>query len=78
MAVSNTLESLCFQGVEIATLASPFRDAALTHDNKRTRQTTGILFILVNIPYTLQIMNFDYPDIAGDHSMRMVSKKASP
>jgi hypothetical protein len=34
---------------------------------KRTRQTTGILFILgailVNIPYTLLIMNFDYPDI---------------
>jgi hypothetical protein len=34
---------------------------------KRTRQTTGILFILgailVNMPYTLLIMNFDYPDI---------------
>jgi hypothetical protein len=34
---------------------------------KRTRQTAGILFILgailVNIPYTLLIMNFDYPDI---------------
>ena len=34
---------------------------------KHTRQTTGILFILgavlVNIPYTLLIMNFDYPDI---------------
>jgi hypothetical protein len=33
----------------------------------RTRQTAGILFILgailVNIPYTLLIMNFDYPDI---------------
>ena len=34
---------------------------------KRTCQTTGSLFIfgaiLVNIPYTLLIMNFDYPDI---------------
>jgi len=34
---------------------------------KHTRQTTGILFILgavlVNVPYTLLIMNFDYPDI---------------
>jgi hypothetical protein len=34
---------------------------------KHTRQTTGVLFILgailVNIPYTLLIMNFDYPDI---------------
>ena len=34
---------------------------------KRVRQTTGILFILgailVNIPYTLLIMNFDYPEI---------------
>lgn len=34
---------------------------------KRMRQTTGILFLLgamlVNIPYTLLIMNFDYPDI---------------
>lgn len=34
---------------------------------KHTRQATGILFILgailVNIPYTLLIMNFDYPDI---------------
>ena len=34
---------------------------------KHTRQTTGILFILgailVNIPYALLIMNFDYPDI---------------
>ena len=34
---------------------------------KRVRQTTGVLFILgailLNIPYTLLIMNFDYPDI---------------
>lgn len=34
---------------------------------ERTRQLTGILLILgavlVNIPYTLLIMNFDYPDI---------------
>jgi len=34
---------------------------------KRTRQITGILFILgailVNIPYTQLIINFDYPDI---------------
>jgi hypothetical protein len=34
---------------------------------KHMRKTTGILFILgailVNIPYTLLIMNFDYPDI---------------
>ena len=34
---------------------------------KHLRRTTGILFILgailVNIPYTLLIMNFDYPDI---------------
>lgn len=33
----------------------------------RIRQITGVLFILgsilVNIPYTLLIMNFDYPDI---------------
>ena len=34
---------------------------------KHTRLATGILFILgtilINIPYTLLIMNFDYPDI---------------
>src|SRR5512137_1949495 len=34
---------------------------------KQFRQLTGVLFIagavLVNIPYTLLIMNFDYPDI---------------
>ena len=34
---------------------------------KHTRLATGILFILgailVNIPYTLLIMNFDYPDV---------------
>ena len=33
------------------------------------RRLTGILFIvgavLVNIPYTLLIMSFDYPDILG-------------
>lgn len=48
---------------------------------KRTRQTTAILLILgailVNIPFTLLSMNFDYPDILREPAGEILERFAS-
>ncbi len=48
---------------------------------KRTRQITGVLFILgailVNIPYTLLIMNFDYPEILREPAGEILERFAA-
>ncbi len=45
---------------------------------KQFRQLTGLLFIigavLINIPYTLLIMNFDYPDILRAPTAEILTK----
>jgi len=45
---------------------------------KQFRQITGLLFvigaILINIPYTLLIMNFDYPDILRAPTAEILTK----
>lgn len=48
---------------------------------KRSRQMVGLLLILgailVNIPYTLLIMNFDYPDILREPAGEILERFAS-
>lgn len=48
---------------------------------KHSRQTVGILLILgailVNIPYTLLMMNFDYPDILREPAGEILERFAS-
>ena len=45
---------------------------------KQFRQLTGLFFIigaiLINIPYTLLIMNFDYPDILRAPTAEILTK----